>query len=333
MFHDSARKERALSSKPAASLNTFFVTALNNLEIRDLPSSPIEIREGLFLTNHVPLLEKLLQPTHLQPMIGSLEMHTLLSGKPVLVEQTTLDNGTRVQESLIKFLYTVQAFADSFWLQTDCAVDSELAFGVHFGKKGVQVDSNFLAVKYRDSGNASPTISIAIPLLKRSIKDYFARLEPVDEATFGLKTKFSKTATRFQIAVHHLHAARSADTLEMKLASYCSAFEALLSTSTTELSHQLSERISVLLFAEPKPRLECYRQAKRIYGIRSKVVHGSHISSKDQADLQELCKCADNWARSMANFYLKDSSFSELTDSANGEKMDDYFLGLLVHYA
>jgi len=53
--------------------------------------------------------------------------------------------------------------------------------------------------------------------------------------------------------------------------------EALVSTSNTEVTHQISERSAVLLEGSPDGRLAIYKKIKTLYSVRSQIVHGSMV--------------------------------------------------------
>ena len=68
---------------------------------------------------------------------------------------------------------------------------------------------------------------------------------------------------------------------EDKLIDYMVAFEALFMKETQELRHRLSVRIARFLKGEYDERKDLYSKFKRIYDIRSKIVHGNSITPKE----------------------------------------------------
>jgi hypothetical protein len=56
--------------------------------------------------------------------------------------------------------------------------------------------------------------------------------------------------------------------------SLVTILEALLSTGSAEISHQISERVAVLIGQSPSERLEIYRKIKKLYDLRSRITHG-----------------------------------------------------------
>ena len=67
---------------------------------------------------------------------------------------------------------------------------------------------------------------------------------------------------------------------EDKLVDYMISFESLFLKETQELSHRLSARISRFLKDDYDERKDLYSNFKKMYGIRSSIVHGESISSK-----------------------------------------------------
>jgi len=67
---------------------------------------------------------------------------------------------------------------------------------------------------------------------------------------------------------------------EQAFLSLTTAMEALLTTQSTEITHNLAERVAVLLGNTCELRLAKYRQVKKLYDTRSKIVHGKVFPKK-----------------------------------------------------
>jgi hypothetical protein len=65
------------------------------------------------------------------------------------------------------------------------------------------------------------------------------------------------------------------------------ALEALCSTSTTEVSHRIASTCSILNGGNAKEKNELYHKAKQLYGIRSRIIHGSGKRTT-MNDVQEM---------------------------------------------
>ncbi len=130
-----------------------------------------------------------------------------------------------------------------------------------------------------------------------------------------------KSATQFQhykkyglsrkeLAEYYVGVARGARSIPMKILMYCSAMEALVANTTTELSHRVAERVAILLGTNQEDRYNIYSNVKFGYDTRSKVAHGDSIK-KDEAKIRECSIILDEYLRRLFKlekpFELKDS--------------------------
>ena len=79
------------------------------------------------------------------------------------------------------------------------------------------------------------------------------------------------SADRLGVALGYLWNALCTPFPEQSLVGLSMALEAILSTDDKEIAHQLAERASVLLGGK---KLDTYGRVKRMYNLRSKIVHG-----------------------------------------------------------
>lgn len=111
-----------------------------------------------------------------------------------------------------------------------------------------------------------------------------------------------KTATQIQhykksglsrkaLASVYIALARGQASIPMKLLLYCSAAEALVANSETELSHRVAERMASLLGNNTEERVDIYSNIKLGYDTRSKVAHGALIK-KDETLIQ---RCSNKY--------------------------------------
>ena len=77
---------------------------------------------------------------------------------------------------------------------------------------------------------------------------------------------------------------------EQAYVSLSVALEALLSTQNSEVTHQLAERVAVLLGTEAQKPSDLYRRVKRLYGTRSDIVHGRGVSNDAKNKIGKLAK-------------------------------------------
>ena len=143
-------------------------------------------------------------------------------------------------------------------------------------------------------------------------------------------TQLKKNTTRLMRFQYHLETARKANDIALKIATYCNAFEALLSTSTAELAHTLAERLSLAIAKGSDERVDIYRTAKRLYSIRSSVLHGSSVQSTNLEQLVTLSTSADNIARRLFKMVLESRDLFLLFEDGENSEIEDHFLKLIM---
>jgi hypothetical protein len=95
---------------------------------------------------------------------------------------------------------------------------------------------------------------------------------------------------RLAVALSSLWASFVTERAEQCYVSLTVVVESLLSTQEMEITHQLAERLAVLLATPTLRPIDIYRRAKRLYGTRSNIVHGRGMSKDDQRKVARLAK-------------------------------------------
>ena len=139
-----------------------------------------------------------------------------------------------------------------------------------------------------------------------------------EPARYGAGEPTEPETGRAGRSIYFLQGARQAAALSVKVANYCTSFEALLSTDTTELSHRLSERLAWLLANSASERLSIFRTVKGAYGIRSRAVHGAHLSKQKIRDelIVASTNCDDLLRRLWSESRAAKGSFAGCTSEA-----------------
>lgn len=119
----------------------------------------------------------------------------------------------------------------------------------------------------------------------------------------------------------YIHFARSNAAIPLKILMYVTAMEALVSTTTSELSHQVAERIAQMLTSDKDVRVEVYSKIKKAYGYRSKAAHGESLKGTEQ-DMGAFLTEIDGYLRILMTFD-EPYSFDE-------KRMNDFFLSKLM---
>jgi hypothetical protein len=99
--------------------------------------------------------------------------------------------------------------------------------------------------------------------------------------------------------------------LAEKITFYCSALEALLSTSQAELSHQIAERVALISSQNVDERTEIYWLLKECYNFRSKYVHGSPLRDIGEEKIAKLTIKLDEAARRCFEKVMSDHELAQ----------------------
>lgn len=303
-----------------------YVTALIDFWITEKLRAPIQIKENLFLTNNPEHIASYTNTYHLLT-IGSLEARLLTNGNPVLYRLDELRRREDATVEIVNFLREAQGFLMATWLAEDNSVNCELGFAL--SQELMHVHSNALALSYSTHSGARRQVEVNEGGA-RSLADMHRRFfQGMRKQDHPEHTAFRRTTLRLDRAARFLQQARSAEDLGQKIANYCSFFEALLSTSSAELSHQLSERAAFFLSNSPPERIRIFREIKKAYGVRSKIVHGDVLSSIAIAGLVDVAKNCDDTARALMLKIIMNPELDALMSDGSNEAIDAYMLDLI----
>ena len=115
--------------------------------------------------------------------------------------------------------------------------------------------------------------------------------------------------------------------LTQKTANYCTAFEAIVSTSSSELAHQVPERVALLIGKDSSEALKIYGNLKKAYRTRSKLVHGDRLTSSSEQYRTESENC-DRYLRRLIHAILTRESVAKALQQ-KPEQVNQFFLSLL----
>ncbi len=307
-----------------------YITALIDFHIAEKLKSPLEIKDGLYITNNPSHAAAQLSTASIVT-IGTLEARLLTGHTPVIYKLDDQSDPEGAHVEVINFLREVQAFLTATWLIRDNSANCELAFAFCLGNQ--HVHSNALALHYSHHSGVKRPMTVDASQLREICalnRDNFTGKRKQDSP---LHTSFRKSTGRLSRAMLFLQQARSADDLGQKIANYCSFFEATLSTSSSELSHQLSERVAFFLRDSPEERLALFRDVKKAYGVRSKIVHGDVLAQGTIDSLVNVAETCDATARQVVRKIVGNKSLSKLLDESSNDAIDSYMMNLIFGVA
>lgn len=315
-----------------------FICGLHNIEIKE------DLGEGIILipnvknndfpqvriTNNKVKVKSLLDDL-LPRFIGAIEYNHILHGYPIIAfaeSEFDIEKTTSI-EHLDLHLFLLKMYFFCLWLTKDNSVDFDIGF-LQFKNKNCEfeVSSNNMTTSNFDvNGCRVSTIF--------SVKELNAAQEYLKDSIQIIHKDRPKIAnasslTRVSIANYFIQNAIAASDLGLKAVGYCSALETLFANGdSTELAHKLSERVAKFLEVDLEARKEIYKSVKKIYEVRSKVVHGATFKSQKMEELCDFVSKADNICRRVMVYALTTIEDKNIFDMSK-ESLDSYFLELAL---
>jgi Apea-like HEPN len=225
----------------------------------------------------------------------------------------------------------LRPFLRASWLIKDNCVSLESAFAFypHEGPLQIASSNSLHELNITCNGQKFDECKLTVTELSELIKLHnqveTSLWQCRDEHGEGIKGKNSRIVRCFEF----LHCARTSYSIPLRMAHYCSAFEALFASNATELTHRLSERIAHFVGKTVEQRKVAYGIAKRAYALRSQVVHGSSLSEDKIAEIFVLCSETDELLRNVLRRIITETDMWSLLSSSN-EKIDAFFLDRLM---
>lgn len=313
-----------------------FITIIHNLQL-EKPECRIPLDSGMISNKHSLLKDTL--GYHNKLALDTLGVHSidefdgrtfyLLDGsfESQLTQQDIDLFGTQLT---FAFLQQIQAVARMLWLIRDNRIyvrdgflfvyDNEVADGTTF-KASLGTINTFASLGLGDTFFTKEEIQeSAKDMLIIPVSDVRAGKQNYGEATQFQYFKDAKMG-RKTYAWIYISFARSASAIPVKILMYVTAMEALVSTASSELSHQVSERVAILLGETVEERKEIYATVKKAYGLRSKAAHGEALKGKVE-DTTPLLIQLDEYLRQMMHL--------EAPFEMEPQKIDEFFLDNLM---
>lgn len=315
---------------------SIFLCVLNHISTNNDLESGVEINPNqdnpnfpvIKITNNKDVIARFLNP-QLEKWIGLLEFRNIQETETLIAYAESEFDESKVTsiQHLDLHLYLLKMYFFCLWTVKDNSADFDLGF-LYFENKReeFQASSNVVSTgNYTCSGLREQVVFTAKELVEAST---FLKMNVIIR-TQKAKVANSNQYNRITIANYFLQHARSCNDLGLKMTSYCSALETLFSNDSTELSHKLSERIAHFLQQDKMDRIELFRNIKKCYEFRSKVIHGDTLKSGKVEELDSLIVKVDNVCRDIMKFSFE-KPIEENVFNWTKEKHEEYFLELIM---
>lgn len=257
-----------------------FVASLNNLRFDRPIGNSWNITDDLKITNSKSVANRLVTDLFREEA-GNLEARAILAGKPLLYvdsEYPLDDTSPEAQLYLLNhYLRVTQGFLCWMWLIKDNSINFDLGFLQYPFRNpsatGGRISSNGRTVWFSKSDGTLADTTFTTGELKDAIASFgsYVDLESIETSMGTNLTGPTRDDSRQTRAFYFLQVARGAGFLPQKIAYYCTCFETLVSTSASELAHQVAERVVILLAKDTSEASTIYKNMKSAYDTRSKL--------------------------------------------------------------
>lgn len=313
-----------------------FISIIHYLKI-DKPECRIPLKMGM-ITNKMSLIENILSYKS-NLALGTLGVHSIDEFKdtcyylvdgdfnPAWTEEDINLIGTQITFSLLR---QIQSVADGLWCIRDNSIYIRDGFLFVYNRTfedGMSFKASLGPVFTKASLDTEDTYYSKEEILKTAEDMQLIPFEKVKEGEKDYRVadqfqyfKDAKIGRKFYAWIY-IHFARSNAAIPLKILMYVTAMEALVSTTTVELSHQVSERIALLLSEDKAKRIEIYSEIKKAYGYRSKAAHGESLKGTEQ-EMSVFLTEIDEYLRKLMVF-AEPYSFDD-------KKMNEFFLEKLM---
>jgi len=305
-----------------------FFIPIHNIAVSEGLGRGDRIEDNIFVTNQKDVIQSKL-PARLAVAMGGMEQWALLEcplvayGEIFGAEQPDQD---AVDNALLVQLVKLKHFLLMLWLIKDNAAGVENGFM----EEGKWISVRVWPGVCTTASGCDDKVTFSRQELKkaRSLYQCAYPLPSALDPKVAYKTEIvAPDLTRMSRAMYFLSAARATHQLSVKIANYCSAFEALLLSEPAELAYRLAERVAWLLGETSTERKDLFERMKKAYTIRSKAVHGSYVSAnKLKTDLQEGVLVCDDVLRRLFRLIGRNERLTEFIRERKGrpEEFEDF---------
>lgn len=315
---------------------SLFFIGLVGIDLPNAPAPGITLRHNLKVTTDREFIKRLI--SQYTDRIGSVEADFLVyTARGVVFSRGMVDIqldrlADAINGLLVQNLAEIQMWMLSLWTLKDNAVDADVGWmAVNCSGTETLNNNRWSSLVSKAGGTRELTMFSAQELREATSlslsSGHWNEGAPLPISLSNLVepvTKLSGTV-RFQRFMYFVDSARTSRDVAIKIAHYCTALEAIVSSSQAELSHQVAERVSCLLCRRGEERLATFKFVKEAYGIRSKAVHGAHFKVKEEEQLRLASPKIDDICRKITNKYLSDEPFRMAIES-DQTNFNDYWL-------
>jgi len=312
-----------------------FITIIHYLKLNK-PDCRIPLASGM-ISNKTDVLKDVLSYKNLLSL-NTLGMFSIdeFEDKTFYVVDGDLGNVTKEDVDVFgtslayAYLRQIQWLANEFWTLRDNSIYLRDSFLFVYEKdieKGFTYKADLSMINSKASAKIEPTIYSKEEIEELAKDMHLISVEEVRSGGVNYRDvtqfqyfKSGKIGRKMMAWVYVFHA-RGINALTIKVLMYITAMEALVSTSTAELSHQVAERVAILIGTNVAERQIIYHDIKKGYNIRSKAAHGEPLKGTEQ-EVADLLVILDDYLRRLLRL--------ESPYNFDDNKLNEFFIKKLM---
>jgi hypothetical protein len=306
-----------------------------HLTLDGLPPKGIDLDANVTISSD-PALREAITNARALPWVGKLEADVVMGAQSFAHSLRRSPEPRMEKAVLLVFVRVFSASAKLFllalWLIKDNSGNCGPAY-VSVQEEGrIGMASQRHDAFYSTSAGTIETTHFTRSEVDRAV-EYYRQVDTVlpktkpaleEESTSGVIHE-----SRIGRTLYFVQAARNAGDIAVKIAFYCICFESLFSTDTSGVSHRVAERAATFLGKTGTARRSIYSDVHELYGIRSKVVHGSPIKPSKLSEIVALTRRGDEHLRGCIRRILDEAPMLDLFSKRSSDAIQDHFLNEL----
>lgn len=319
------------------------INAIQNLAINDAElEEPFLLVEGIHLA-WTPTYVTSLISERFKLAMGGLEYLDLAEGRwPAVVTNANENEALEPLQILSIWHNYIGEFLFCLWLIKDNSLNIGLGFVNSIDSEGNDiVSSNSKSALYTcaDGCRRSVEFSKAELIAGRELyqrlqetrrgKKLPSTMNPVEQVHPTGTVVTAVEVPALTRALYFVDSARDCVDLSVKVAHYTTCLEVLFSTDSSEISHKLAERIALFLGDTFEERKRLFDRVKRLYSVRSKVVHGDVFPQKQSMMLSNVSQDADDLLRRILRRIIDSDELRDLFEGTSDSR-EEYFINLVL---
>ena len=312
-----------------------FITIIHYLKLNK-PDCRIPLASGM-ISNKTDVLKDVLSYKNLLSL-NTLGMFSIdeFEDKTFYVVDGDLGNVTKEDVDIFgtslayAYLRQIQWLTNEFWTLRDNSIYLRDSFLFVYEKdieKGFTYKADLSMINSKASAKIEPTIYSKEEIEELAKDMHLISVEEVRSGGVNYRDvtqfqyfKSGKIGRKMMAWVYVFHA-RGINALTIKVLMYITAMEALVSTPTAELSHQVAERVAILIGTNVAERQIIYHDIKKGYNIRSKAAHGEPLKGTEQ-EVADLLVILDDYLRRLLRL--------ESPYNFDDNKLNEFFIKKLM---